>query len=220
MITYDEVINLFDTVRDRKIEEGYEDIVRCQQFINVARSVAFARDLKSKSFESYANDVNDLFKKKKYENMKKNKYISYRRKKYEFDVIGDSKMDSGRTETGEPYCRTNPIEGKNYMVHIDADDYVFAWLVFNAKNPQSKLMKKDGFREWFINGCDEKETENKRESIYVPSPQWHLYEYILFQEINAEYRFSSCLKLCKYTSSLPSALKRNKGLSMLLKEIE
>ena len=142
-------------------------------------------------FDTFIENVNKLFKKEIED--KTNKYRKMTRKKYDFEVI--KKASTGeeiKLQVGEPYCLTERIGKNQYFVHKDADDYFFAGLLKMKNISCSKLWEKDSFKDWFIG---EECRWYEEEKGYFPSVKWHLYEYILYQELNGQYRFSIYGKL-------------------------
>ena len=181
-------------------QEQYKEYLLKHQgenFINVARAIRFAIDYYEKDnyeknkFDTFIENVNKLFKKEIED--KTNKYRKMTRKKYDFEVI--KKASTGeeiKLQVGEPYCLTERIGKNQYFVHKDADDYFFAGLLKMKNISCSKLWEKDSFKDWFIG---EECRWYEEEKGYFPSVKWHLYEYILYQELNGQYRFSIYGKL-------------------------
>ena len=174
-----------------KVEITYKDIAsfyadkadtdeiteRGEEYGNVARCIWFANLNKGMIFSKYKDKVNE--------------------------EIGSKKIPLRITKKNpkdEKNWRSFGWDNKIYYVHRSADDYVFAWLVVNKIQK-----KKDGkeeewdivsiynqfrgecqeFYEWFVNRC------NPIEGIfYKPGQKWHLYEFLLYSEMNKIHEFS------------------------------
>lgn len=88
------------------------------------------------------------------------------------------------------------IEGRDYFVNAKADDYVFAWLLVHSKKNdwqtvslyEEKKGEQEDFYEWFFERCE------KKNGSYIPGQKWHLFQYILYQEMNSKYGFSTNVK--------------------------
>lgn len=134
-----------------------------QDYIKIAKCVNFvSRDDNDKlSFEDFAKKVNDEVN-------------------GEFDVITKEKP-----ELGELFCLTEEIDGRQYYVHKNADDYVFAWIFkhYNEKDDLGEIISKNS--KWFIDQC---KPDNK--GYCNPGQAWHLFEYVIFHLLNGKYKFS------------------------------
>ena len=180
--TYSDVVKFY-AKKDESEEYRKKDNQK-QPFINVARAVNEVRGIPEdiNGFEDFAS------------------WIKLDGKK----VIIDNKRDDLNpaiisTDSIEDipyynlYVRTKEIEGKEYLVNSKADDYVFAWFIIKSKKNDWKTVsiyeenngEQEDFYEWFFERC------KKINGSYIPGQKWHLFQYILYQEINSKYGFSA-----------------------------
>ncbi len=153
-----------------------------QPFICVAKAVdeviGIAEDIKG--FEEFASWVK-----------LDNKEVILDKNRNDLDPAIISKESIDDIQYYNSYVRTKEIEGKEYFVNSKVDDYVFAWFVIKSKKNDWKTIslyeenKGKQFYECFFERC------KKDNDSYVPGQKWHLFQYILYQEMNAKYSFST-----------------------------
>lgn len=177
IVTYDDVARFYADKDDT-------DEIATNKYLNVAKAVWDARDKGDMSFGAYACLINRSFKENK-------------RRKIGFDVITEENQGKDRG-----FIEMNKLLGldKTFYIHEKADDYVFAWLIASKigkpdgtmwatmNNYNNQYQKRESnfkdFYSWFTYRC------NPIEKKYKPGQKWHLFEYIIYQEMNFHYNFS------------------------------
>lgn len=159
-----------------------------QPFICVAKAVneviGIAEDIKG--FEEFASWVK-----------LDNKEVILDKNRNDLDPAIISKESIDDIQYYNSYVRTKEIEGKEYFVNSKVDDYVFAWFVIKSKKNDWKTIslyeekkgEQEDFYKWFFERCE------KKNGAYIPGQKWHLFQYILYQEINSKYGFSTCRRV-------------------------
>ncbi len=167
------IVTYADVVRFYADKDDTDEVAK-GDYIDVAKSVWFAKE--GKPFSEFIKDVN-----------KKITSIT--------ESIRVLKECPSNDEEREDW-RCFQWDNTFYDVHAKADDYVFGWLLVNGKQKKNndswgtiELYNKykgnynHDFYKWFIEKCDPQKK-------YRMGQKWHLFEYILYQEMNAEYNFS------------------------------
>ena len=177
-VTYADIVKFYADKDDT--DEVAE--VKDDNYGKVAYCVWFARAYKGICFPEYRIKVNEDIDSKSGER-----------------IIREGPSDDRSRE----YWRSFEWENIRYDVHHSADDYVFAWLFVNRiqkKNNRQwdtvtlyndyKGDKRQEFYEWFINRCNP-----IKGCLYKPGQKWHLFEFLLYSELNKEYGFSTADKI-------------------------
>lgn len=132
------------------------------------------------------NKVKKIVDKKSFEH-----YLQYVVDNNIYALQNRIKAELSRDDEKTDYMRSNiPIQGQYYYFHKERskakyDNYVFAWLLFNRRDWMTVKIFNDinqetDFYSWFIGCCERKD----------PGQKWHLFQYILFHEMNSKYNFS------------------------------
>ncbi len=168
-------------------EEYRKEDNQNQPFICVAKAVneviESAEDIKD--FEEFASWVK-----------LDNKEVILDKNRNDLDPAIISKESIDDIQYYNSYVRTKEIEGKEYFVNSKVDDYVFAWFVIKSKKNDWKTIslyeekkgEQEDFYKWFFERCE------KKNDSYIPGQKWHLFQYILYQEMNSKYGFSTNVK--------------------------
>ncbi len=159
------------------------DEIATKPYLDVAKAVWDARDKGDYSVSEYAIIINKRFEDNK-------------RSQIDFDVI----TDEYKREEDSRFKKMAPLSDKVFYIHEKADDYVFAWLIASkSKKPDGGMWntpdffitpknKYNDFYPWFVYRC------NPIMKKYKPGQKWHLYEFIIYREMNYYYHFSKVME--------------------------